>query len=203
MKQYPRFLTLTGGILAFLGFSLPWDNRNLGVELASNGINPITVTFFALLGIIGINLYFLKSWSRTWQIWSRIMASIAGNLGILYLLVLFLQFGYSVESLDRGSSFVTIAFIASLVIIGMSLMLTRKSLPRTLVLISSGIGLCCFLILFFGLRLDIPSLLVNNLQFGAFLTTTGFILAIVGALEIPKTKNNSESDDAQKGTVNL
>ena len=202
MKRYPRFITLTGGILAFLGFSLPWDSRNLGVELASNGINPITVTFFALLGIVIINLYLWKS-SRTWKTWVRIMALIAGNYGIFYFLVLFLQFANSAESLDNGSSFVTIAFIASLVSIGMSLMLNRKSLPRTLVLISSGIGLCCFLILFFGLRLDFPSLLVNNLRFGAFLTTTGFILAIAGVLETPKTTDSSESGDAQKGTANL
>ena len=191
LKEYSRFITLAVGILTFFSFLLPWEKHYSGIELASSGVNLFTLTAIILLGIIGIGFYFFKFLSRT-------LGLVTISFGLCCFLVLLIRFKDLVEFLDRGSSFGTIAFIASLVVIGTSLMLNRQdpwqSLSRTLILFSSSIGLCCFLILFFGLRLNlhIQGLLVNDLRFGAFLTTIGFILVIVSVSETPKIKDNSE-----------
>ena len=190
MKQYSRFITLVGGILAFFSFSLPWEKNHSGIELASIGVNTFTVIVIILLGIIGTGLFFLKSLSRT-------LGVVTCGFGLCCCLVLLPGFEDLGEYFDVGSSFVTIAFMASLIVIGMIPMLNRRdpwqSLSRTLTLFSSSIGFCCFLILFFGLKLNlhIQDLLVSDIRFGAFLTTIGFILAIVGVLETPKIKDNS------------
>ena len=194
MKQYSRFITLAGGILAFFCFSLPWEKNYSGIELASSGVNAFTVIVIILLGIIGIGIFFLKFLSRT-------LGVVTSSFGLCSFLVLFTGLENLGEYPDGGSSLVTIAFISSLVVIGMSLMLNRQdpwqSLSRTLVLFSSSIGFCCFLILYFGLRLNlyIHGILISDIRFGAFLTTIGFILAILGVLETPKVKDNSEYSD--------
>lgn len=197
MKQYSRFITLVGGILAFFSFSLPWEKSYSGIELASSGVGALSIIVSILLGIIGISLYFLKFLSRT-------LGLVTCSFGLCFFLVLLTGLKELAPFGDRGSSLVTIAFMASLVVIGMIPMLNRQdpwqSLSRTLTLFSSSIGFCCFLILFLGLRLNlhIQSRLVSDIQFGAFLTTIGFILVIISVLETPKIKDNSEYSDEQK-----
>ncbi len=197
MKEYSRFITLAGGILAFFCFSLPWEKRYSGIDLASSGVDAFTVAVIILLSVIGISLYFLK-------FPPRMRGLVICSFGLSCLWGLFLGFKEPFSFPNRGSSFVTIALMASLVNIGMILMLSRQnpwqSLSRTLILFSSSVGFCCFLILSFGLRLDlrIHGVFVSDIRFGAFLTTTGFILAIVGVLETPQVKNNSEYSDEQK-----
>ncbi len=137
MKDYSRYITLAGGVLALLSFALPWESDYSGVEYANMSFN-----------------------------------------------------------------FITLVFLASLVIIGTSLVLNRRerwkaNLSRVLVFISSGFGICCFVVLFFGEGSDlkIESTWFDRIEYGVFLNVIGFILAIVGVWTHPKTSDISESND--------
>ncbi len=139
MKQYSRFITLAGGVLALFSFALPWDEDYSGVEFANMSFNSITVIFFASLAIIGTSLVLNRR-----ELW-------------------------------------------------------KAGLSRVLVIISSGIGLCCFVVLFFGNGLDlkIDGSWIDEIEYGAFLNAIGFILAIAGIWNYPKTTDISESNDEQ------
>ena len=199
MKQYSRYITLAGGILAFFSFTLPWVNVYSGVGLVISGFNSITVIFVASLGFLGFGIYLSQS------MYGMLGRYIAG-FGIFGFLIMFIGFPDIVEKSDSGSSFVTIAFIVSLVIIGMSLMLNRQyhwhSFAKVFVIINAVIGLCCFLIVVLSFKLDlkIQGTFNPRIKYGAFLTAIGFILAIVGVLEAPKTSAISESNNEQDET---
>lgn len=98
--------------------------------------------------------------------------------------------------LANNGDFITIAFIASLVIIGTSLI----RMSRMLVIISSCIGLYCLFLLFFadGLDISIDGVYSNDIRFGASLTAVGFFLAIAGVLDVSKTKDRSEANDEEE-----
>ena len=85
-----------------------------------------------------------------------------------------------------GAAFISIAFVATLVIIGTSLF----RLSRGIVVISSCFGLFCILPLFFHFPVSV--------QFGAFLTAVGFFLAIASVLYFPKTEDSSAHDGDEK-----
>lgn len=98
--------------------------------------------------------------------------------------------------------FVLIVFIVTLIIIGTSLVLNRLTpiqvtLSKIIVRICSGIGLFCFIILFFGESWDarIYGNYVDEIQYGAFLNAVGFIIAIVGIWDHPKTEDLLDSDE--------
>ena len=142
MKQYSRFITLAGGILALFSFVLPWESDYSGVELANN------------------------------------------------------------TSHNSDVGFVLIVFIATLMIIVTSLVLNRQSLIKVwiskfIVTVSSSIGIFCFILLFFGERwdIDIYGNYADEIQYGAFLNAIGFILAVVGVWDSPKTLDISETNN--------
>ncbi len=100
--------------------------------------------------------------------------------------------------------FVLIVLIATLIIIVSSLVLNGQTsmkvkLLKTIVTICSCIGLFCFIIMLFGERWDID--IYNNpvgnyiesesfqIQYGAFINAVGFIIALVGIWNHPKTEN--------------
>ena len=95
-----------------------------------------------------------------------------------------------------GAAFISVAFVATLVIIGTSLF----RLSRGIVVISSCFSLFCILPLFFHdiLNLDIVNLSPVSVQFGAFLTAVGFFLAIASVLYFPKTEDSSAHDGDEK-----
>lgn len=141
MKQYSRFITLLGGVLAFFSFSMPWANKyKLGIEYVRDGVTFPIIIFFPSLVVITIGIYMLTQQKP------------------------------------------------------------RKS--RTLVFVTCLIGIGCLL------RSMIVSYPVDRFggryepttMYGVFLTTIGFILAIVGVLDIPKIKSSSESSDKQNET---
>lgn len=206
MKQYSRFITLAGGVLAFFSFALPWVEVYSGVELVISGFEP-TIVFLIIIFLI-VSLGFLGIGIYIWQSMSRILAIILIGFGLFGFLIMFGVFTNDVEEFDYGSSFVTIAFIVSLVIIGMSLMLNRQdhwhSFSRTFIIINAVIGLCCFLIVVFSLKLDLKIEGTFNplIKYGAFLTAIGFILAIVGILNYPETMDVSESMNEQEDKTN-
>ena len=98
--------------------------------------------------------------------------------------------------------FVLIVLIATLIIIVSSLVLNGQTsmkvkLSKAIVTICSCIGLFCFIIMLFGERWDNPF----HIQYGAFINAVGFIIAIVGTWNYPKTGDLSDSDEGER-TVN-
>ena len=186
MKQYSRFITLTGGMLAFFSFALPWKHTYSGAMLANGRGWPITLAFIASSIVVGIGYYVLSQKSRDNP---RLitLGLIMSGLGLLCWVVTLIQF------LESRINFITISFVASLIIIGITIYtLNRqtpwKSIPTKLLLISSSVGLICFLILFFSGSLAIGSgNRVDNTQYGASLSAIGYILAMVGLLCFPKS----------------
>ncbi len=96
------------------------------------------------------------------------------------------------SSSNSNVGFVLIVFIVTLIIIVTSLVLNRQTfmkvrLSKIIVTICSGIGLFCFIILFFGERWDVRIYgnYVDEIQYGAFLNAVGFIIAIVGIWDHP------------------
>lgn len=201
MKQYPRFITLIGGILAFFSFALPWKHTYSGVVLANGRGWHTTLVFIVSSIVVGVGYYVLNRKSRDNPLLIT-LALIMSGLGILCCVISFIQF------FESGINFITISFIASLIIVGTTIyMLNRqtawKSIPTLVILISSGVGLICFLILLFSGNLAIGSgKRVDNTQYGASLTAIGYILALVGLLCFPQTENGLESNDEQGNEEN-
>ena len=103
---------------------------------------------------------------------------------------------------DSNVGFVLIVFIATLMIIVTSLVLNRQSLTKVyiskfIVAVSSSIGIFCFILLFFGERwdIDIYGRSADEIRYGAFLNAIGFILAVVGVWNSPKTLDISETNN--------
>ncbi len=189
MKQYSRFITLTGGILAFFSFALPWKHTYSGAMLANSRGWSITLAFIASSIVVGIGYYILNQKVRD-NPRLIVMGLIMSGLGLLCCVVTFIQF------LETGINFITISFVASLVITGTTIYMLnrqtpRKSIPTRVLLISSSIGLICFLILFFSGSLAIGSgNRVDNTQYGASLSAIGYILVMVGLLCFPKSEGD-------------
>ena len=186
MKQYSRFITLTGGMLAFFSFVLPWKHTYSGAMLANGKGWPITLAFIASSIVVGIGYYVLSQKSRgNPQLIT--LGLIMSGLGLLCWVVTLIQF------LESGINFITISFVASLIIVGITIYtLNRqtpwKSIPTKLLLISSSVGLICFFILFFSGSLAIGSgNRVDNTQYGASLSAIGYIFVMVGLLCFPKS----------------
>ena len=62
--QYPRFISLAGGLLAFFSFALPWVEVYRGVSLVIAGFHPILVILIILITLIGFGIYCTQSISR-------------------------------------------------------------------------------------------------------------------------------------------
>ncbi len=197
MKQYSRFISLAGGILAFFSLALPWESNYSGLQLA-NGIGGITtIVLIVSLAIICINIYLIFTKPRS-HVYGITIALIVGLIGVYGSIVAFL------DNSDVNINHVTIALIASLLIIGTTIyMLNRqtrwKSLPTLWVIISSVVGLYCFFVFMFGAILNIEpnGVQIDSVKYGTSLTAVGFILAIVGVLCFPSTENESEKDKKQ------
>ena len=101
---------------------------------------------------------------------------------------------------------ITVALIAAVIIIGISLYMLKEQTPwksRLPVLISSGVGLACLLIEYIHLNTGIDTPLGKitlkelevTFQFGAFGTVIGFILSIIGVWNLSEPENSSDSQD--------
>ncbi len=253
MKRYSHLITISGGILTFFCFALPWEKDRSGALLANSGEGTlVTIALIASLVFIGISFYMLNrhtSWNPVSIIVALIISSmllaffsffiieivnsrieaiiilfiaaiaifgisaylskyrlsltpfillilIGGSIGTISCLIVVFRF------LDSGFNFIIISFIASLAIIGVgTFRLIRqspwKSWSTFLVLISSSVGICCFLVLSLGgsLNLKMGHEYLTNPRYGAFLTAIGYILAMIGVLSSFKTANSTESQD--------
>ncbi|MDE0634437.1 MAG: hypothetical protein OXI43_01105 [Candidatus Poribacteria bacterium] len=146
MKQYSRFITLAGGVLALFSFMLPWEYgyRNSGVEFAQSSFNIITVLFLASFVIVLTCL--MLNQHTSWKV----------------------------------------------------------KMSKFLVFNCGGIGLFGFFILFFGdsLNIRIDGSSFDELSLGGFVSVVGFILAIYGVTEYPKTLKSSATKDKQEDETN-
>ena len=169
MKQNSLSVPIVGGGIAFLCFFLPWIKLNMSALGLGSTLPQIKVN----LSVSGFKI-----------------ATGAANL-------------------------TTLAFLAALAILGVCIYMMSQKTPwksRTIVLISSGIGL---LFVLFKLIQFIPGLnpqmdVVSgiwksidsdadignliSLQFGGFGTAIGFIIALIGGWNIPKSDISMEDN---------
>ena len=161
-------------------------------------ISSILIVFILALAVFGISVYVANR--HVYQtFWRPVLALILGSIGILSCFVPILA------SFDRGINFIIIAFIAALTITGASIFrLIRhppwKSWSTFLILMSSSVGLCCFLILFLGdsLNIEMGGSRLYSPRYGAFLTAIGYILAMIGILSSLEKANSPESHGTQE-----
>ena len=113
-------------------------------------------------------------------------------------------------------NFLTLAFIATAAIIGISFYMIKQDTPwkaRNLVLICGSIGVLCIMLTFIRVvqginltsRLAEPSRLLGgsdmkldkiiSIQFGIFGAVIGFIVALIGAWNIPKANTTKENNE--------
>ncbi len=85
MKRYSHLITIVGGILAFFGFALPWENDNSsGALLANSGAGTlITILFIIGLTIICFSFSLLNRYTE-WHLLSKIAALIISGLSLLF-----------------------------------------------------------------------------------------------------------------------
>ena len=169
MKQNSLSVPIVGGGIAFLCFFLPWIKLNMSALGLGDALSQIKVN----LSVSGFNLA------------------------------------------TGTASLTTLAFLAALAILGVCIYMAIQKTPwksRIIVLISSGIGL---LFVLFKLIQFIPGLnpqmnVVSgvlksidsdanignliSLQFGGFGTAIGFIIALIGGWNIPKSDISMEDN---------
>ena len=151
MKQYSRFITVIGGILAFFSFALPWESDLSGAQLANGGGTLVTILLVVALAFIGISIYTLNRYT-SWNPMSKIVALILSSIGLFSYLLFFEQTigGRFVSNISRISA-VVIVFILALAVFSVSVYVANRHVFRTswrpvLVLILGSIGvLFCFI----------------------------------------------------------
>ena len=186
-------LIISSMLLAFFSFFI--------IEIVNSRIEAIIILFIAAIAIFGISAYLSKyRLSLTPFI---LLILIGGSIGTISCLIVVFRF------LDSGFNFIIISFIASLAIISVgTFRLIQhppwKSWSTFLVLISSSVGLCCFLILFLGnsLNIEMGGNRLYSPRYGAFMTAVGYILAMIGVLGSLAKANNSEYQGTQEEEVN-
>lgn len=161
-------------------------------------ISTIVIVFILALAVFGICVYVANRHVYRTS-WRPVLALIIGGTGILSCFILMLT------SSENRINFILIAFFAALTITGISIFrLIRqppwKSWSTFLVLLSSSVGLCCFLILFFGftLNIEIGDRSLYDPGYGAFLTAVGYILAMIGVLSSLEKADSPESQGTQE-----
>lgn len=200
MRNYSRYITLIGGLLAFFSFALPWVGVYSGVNRVIGGFHLILVILMIFWGLICFGIFYLQSISRA-------LGIVIIAIGLFFFLILLSIFFEVVKDFDQGSSFVTLAFFASLVIIGSSLLLNRQghlhSFAKVFVFSNACIGFLCFLIVVFSLNLDLKIAGSFNpiIKYGAFLTAVGFVLSVVGVFETPILENDDVNKEENQSNV--
>ena len=141
MNRYSKFVTLTGGILAFFCFALPWESNYSGLQLANGLEGIITIVFVMSIYIICMNICLITVKSDFNPVFITI-TFIVGLIGTYGCLVTFSR------NSDVNLNYVTVAFIASLQIIGTSIYLLTRQTPWRLLSKLWGHQQCCWFLLF-------------------------------------------------------
>ena len=166
MKQNAIFITIAGGILTLLSCFLPWVKYDRSLI-------------------------------------SRVVENPGPDV-------------ITISGFGTGGFLVILVFLSALVILGSSIYMLNQKTPwksKTPVLISSGIGfLCVVLTLFLFNRalnssrqkmsdtfesIGFEKVFENaiSLQFGGFGVAIGFIVALIGAWNIPKSSDSTENNE--------
>ena len=185
MKQHSILITFIGGILALCCFALTW------VTFTSGGYKKSWETDVQT-GKIG-NATFRSSRPVTEQ--GAIIKGVPAS-----------HHKYSGFNIAIKGNLITIVFITATATIGCSVyMLTQRTHDKSklFVLISSGIGIGCLLVTFLvvmvisdnGIRSVGNTTYTSNgnIQLGSFGTMIGFVIAFIGAWNIPKPNTPTES----------
>ncbi len=179
-----------------------WRNNLTELSYFLSTFIGLPSLFILAMTVIAICVYISNPqvYLRSWR---KVLALIIGGIGIIFCFVLLFIIH------DSGINFIMVTFIAAVTIVGVSIYrLIRqspwKSWSTSIVLISSSTGLCCFLILFLGrsINLKMSENLLYNIQYGAFLTAVGYLLAIIGVLSSIETKDNPESQQMSEEETN-
>jgi hypothetical protein len=199
-----KIVALTLSSIALFLYLLFFEATIIGRFVSNvSRISAVIIVFILALAVFGISVYVAnRHVFRTY--WRPVLALIVGSIGILFC------FFPILTSFNRGINFIIIAFIAALTITGASIFrLIRhppwKSWSTFLVLISSSVGLCCFLILFLGdsLNIEMGGSRLYSPRYGAFLTAVGYILAMISTLSSLEKLDSSESQGTQEEEVNI
>ncbi|MDE0086804.1 MAG: hypothetical protein OXU23_13885 [Candidatus Poribacteria bacterium] len=164
-------------------------------------ISAVVIVFILALAVFGVCVYVANRHVYRTS-WRPLLALILGGIGVLFCFI-------PILSVDSRINFILIAFFAALTITGASIFrLIRqppwKSWSTFLVLISSSVGLCCFLILFFGisLKIAIGGRRLYDPGYGTFLAAVGYILAMISVLSFIEKADSPESQSIQEEEVN-
>ncbi|MCG9129868.1 hypothetical protein JT359_19935, partial [Candidatus Poribacteria bacterium] len=154
MREYARLISLAGGILAFYCFTLPWVDTNSGVEIVIEESHLVLVILIAFFTLIGFGIYAFRSNSI-------VLGIVLIGSGLFFSLILTLIF-YEIKrpfGHDDISFVISLAFFASLAIIGSSLLLNRQghwhAASKVFVLTNAVLGLICFMIVVFSSKFDL------------------------------------------------
>ncbi len=188
MKRYSHLITIVGGILAFFGFALPWENDNSsGALLANSGAGTlITILFIIGLTIICFSFSLLNRYTE-WHLLSKIAALIISGLSLLFFsIVVDIFIGVSLfprtwrsndifSFLNRISG-ISLLFFLALAITGFcvyvaNLQIYQMSWRKILSLSIGGIGmLFCFAL----------SFAINEIGINLFVISFIAALTIIG-----------------------
>ncbi len=148
----------------------------------------ILIQFMTFLGIIVVIAFVCKLIFSLNS--AGILAIVLYNIGLSSGFVLVLN------SIDKGFNIFIISFIATLTMIGVGIFRYIKetqwrSWSTFLVLMSSSMGICCFLVLFLGdsLNFKVGDNYLTNPRYGGFVAVIGFILALIGVFCCMETTN--------------
>lgn len=186
MKQHSILITFIGGILALCWFTQPWVTFTQGgykksweTDVRREKIGSATARFSRPVTEQGT---IIKGAPSTHHSYLGFKIATSGNL-------------------------ITIVFATTIVTVVCSIYMLTQRTPgksKLLVLISSGFGLGCLLLTFLlvmvinhsGLRSIGNTTYTSNgdIQFGGFGTALGFVMAFIGAWNIPKSDTSTESN---------
>ena len=186
MKQHSILITFIGGILALCCFALPWVTFTQGgykkswkTDVRTEKIGSATARFSRPVTEQGT---IIKGAPSTHHSYLGFKIATKGNL-------------------------ITLVFATTIITVGCSVYMLIQRTPgksKLLVLISSGFGFGCLLLTFLlvmvisgiGLRsVGNTTYTVNgNIQFGGFGTVVGFVIAFIGAWNIPKPNASIENN---------
>ncbi len=101
----------------------------------------------------------------------------------------------NITSHNSDVGFVLWIFVASWLIIILSTAFysaLKEMFYKFFISFSSIVGLICFVVLFFAERLELRSwgASIDEIKYGAFLSAVGFILAIVGLMNLSTNESN-------------
>ena len=190
MRHYSRYIILAGSIISFFCFALPWKHNYSGAVIANGNGWSVTIAFVCAIMSVIAGVYLL----RLRPVVRPILIIFALFLGLIGIMFCFVTFGQVVED---GFNFVTISFLATSVLVGLSIYMFNKSsvlssITKIGLFTSSIVGICCFLLLFFTESYIIgTNNKLDNIRYGAFFTAIGYIITIIGytCLENPEDRS--------------